>query len=153
MYCINANCFLRKQSSHGQQYYRLSHSEISISSPRGISVISDLYLSLITFLILPTAALVDIYQNLFPSVSRFSRDFYLPFFSSPHARFLGISISRLCHHPAPISLAAMEAPVAQPSPCPWAAQLGGKFIAAPLVPSPAGEIACHYSRTCPTHNH
>lgn len=38
-------------------------------------------------------------------------------------------------------LAVMEAPAAQPSPGPWAAHLGGKFIAAPLVPSPEGEFA------------
>lgn len=152
MYCINANCCLRKPNSHWQQNYKLSHSEISISSPRGISVISDLYFSLITFFILLTAALVDIWQNLFLSVSWFSRDFYLPFSCSPHSRFMGISIWRLCHHPAPIPLAVTEASAAQPSPCQWAAHLGGNFIAAPSVPSP-GETACHYSRTYPILNH
>lgn len=37
-FCANTNRCLRKQSSHGQQYFRLSHSGMSISSPRGISV-------------------------------------------------------------------------------------------------------------------
>lgn len=80
MHCIKANCCLRKRSSHGQQYYRLSHSEINISSLRGISVIPWSYLSMIMFLIL-AAALMELCQNLFSSVSWFSlntRGIHLP---------------------------------------------------------------------------
>lgn len=144
-FCANTNHCLRKQSSHGQQHFRLSHSGMSISSPRGISV-SPRSLPEPDHIPQPSSSgLGGALPGSLPcGVLVFT---WVVSLSSPFSLVTGGSVPRPHHPPAAVPSAATVSNVSATS-VSVDSSAGMKVSAAPLQPLPNG-LALPVGPRCP----